>query len=212
MNWRKKLFELAGPELEKLDVAHRVDHSLRVYKYCEKIARDYKNVNLDALYAASILHDIGYLVIKKNEHSQHSMTIAEKFLNKVGFPEKLVPLVEECIRKHDNYIWVKNHSNDKPKSLEARIFQDADRIENLGAIGIARNFSWAGRHDKVIWEDKAKWKDDVIFGGNISTLHTLRFELKNFENFNTKTAKKITKERYKFSKIFIKQLIKEWKN
>ena len=69
-------------------------------------------------------------------------------------------------KKHDDYIWVKNHSNDKPRSIEAQIFQDADRIESLGAMGIARNFMWAGKHNKVIYGDKIGWKDDKIFAGN----------------------------------------------
>lgn len=212
MNWRKKLLKLVEPELEKLDVAHQVGHSFRVYKNCEEIARGYKNVNLKVLYAASLLHDIGQIINKYNEHSHDSIELAEKFLEKVGFPKDNYELVREAIKKHDDYIWVSKHSSIKPKSLEARIFQDADRIESMGAIGIIRQFLFAGKHGKKIYDHNKKSRPDLIYGGNISAIHTIRdHEMKIYKHFNTSAAKKIAKGRHEFMEEFLKQFFKEWK-
>jgi|WetSurMetagenome_2_1015567.scaffolds.fasta_scaffold101758_4 uncharacterized protein len=212
MSWRKKLLFLIKPKLDKLDVVHRTDHSLRVYKLCERIAKSYKNANLDVLYAASLLHDIGKIVCMKNEHSHHSVTFAKAYLKKAGFPDNKFYLVKEAIEKHDDYVWVKKHSNNKPKGLDAKIFQDADRLESMGAIGISRNLIWAGEHKKTLYDNKKAWKDDVIYGGNISALHTIHFEQKDYAHLNTSSAKKIAREKYVFGEKFINQFIKEWKN
>jgi uncharacterized protein len=212
MNWRKKLFILVEPELKKLDRAHQVEHSLRVYKNCERIAKGFKNVNLDVLYAASLLHDIGQTVKDHNEHSHESIKIAQKMLEKVGFPMEHFILVNESIRKHDDFIWVKNHSNDRPKSTEAKIFQDADRIEAIGVMGIARQFLFAGKHNRIIYDDKIPPQKDKIYAGNVSAIHTIRdYELQTYRYLNTKIAKKLAEDRYKFTKQFLNQFFKEWK-
>lgn len=210
-NWKRGLIKLVRPELEKLDVGHGIEHSLRVYKNCEKIAKYYQKVNLDALYASALLHDIGQTVKHFDEHSYNSIILAKKYLKNVQFPEKNIFLVEEIIKRHDDYTWVKKHSNNKPKNLEVRIFQDADRLETIGAIGIARNFIWAGKHDKKSWDNKKRWKRDKIFGGNISVIHTIDAELQIYKNLNTKVAKKMAKEKHEFYKLFLKQFFKEWK-
>lgn len=211
-NWRKKLYSLIRPELNRLDVAHRMEHSLRVYKNCEKIASENKKINLDILYAASLLHDIGQTVKSKNEHSKQSVLLARKFLSQSEFPKNLVYRVDECIRKHDDYIWIKGHSEKRPKSSEAKVFQDADRLESIGAIGIIRQFLFSGKHNKKIYDEKISPRPDLIYGGNISGIHTVRdHEMNIYRHFNTKEAKKIAKDRHNFIKLFLKQFFKEWK-
>lgn len=203
---------LVKPELEKLDIAHQVEHSLRVYKSCEKITRDFKKADLDALYAASLLHDIGQTIRSHNEHGHKSVELAKRLLRKSRFPMEKFSLVSEAIRKHDDYIRVKNHSNDKPKSIEAKIFQDADRLESIGAMGIIRQFLFAGKHDKKIYDDKLPPQTDKIYAGNVSAIHTIRdHELQIYKHLNTKEAKKLAKNKYIFAKKFLKQFFKEWK-
>lgn len=211
MNWKKRLFSIVEPELKKLDIAHQIDHSLRVYNNCEKIARDYERASLDVLYAASLLHDIGQTVKDHDEHSHESTKIARRLLKKVGFPMDNFELVSEAIRKHDDFIWVKNHSNDKPESIEAKIFQDADRIESSGVMGIIRQFLFAGKHNKKIYNDKVPPQRNRIYGGNVSSIHTIRdHELQIYKHLNTKGAKKLAKDKYIFAKKFLKQFFKEW--
>lgn len=205
------MHKLVESKLSKLDVAHQIEHSQRVYKNCEIIAKEFKKVNLDALYAAALLHDIGQTVFNLNEHSHNSVKLAEKYLRKIGFPEKDIPLVFKIIKRHDDYVWVKSHSGSKPKTAEAKIFQDADRIETMGAIGIARNFAWAGKNNKKMWDEKKRFRPELIYGGNISVIHTLDSELQIYKNLNTKTAKRMAKDRQEFAKKFIKQFLKEWK-
>lgn len=211
MSWKKSLVKIVKPKLNKLDVGHRLDHSLRVYKNCLLISKTFKKVNLDALYAASLLHDIGQLICCVNEHSHNSIKLADKILNKVEFSKKDIPLVNQIIKSHDDYIWVKNHSNFPPISLEAKIFQDADRLESIGAIGIIRNFTWGARNNRIIWNPNAKSKPDTVFAGNVSSIHVTRdHDIKSYNYLNTKIAKKMAKSRYLFMQFFLKQFFKEW--
>lgn len=120
-------------------------------------------------------------------------------------------MVIEAIVKHDDYIWVKNHSNNKPKSIEAKIFQDADRLESIGAMGIIRQFLFAGKHNKKIYEDKKPPRPHLIYGGNISGIHTIRdHEAQVYMHLNTKLAKRIAKSRHEFTREFLKQFFREW--
>jgi uncharacterized protein len=208
---RKKLLKLVTPELNKLDVAHGLGHSLSVFENCKRIAKFNTKANLDVLYAASLLHDIGYTIVSGNEHSHHSVAIGKELLEKAEFKNELIDLILECVVEHDNFIFVKGHRKVKPKSLEAKIFQDADRLEGIGAMGIGRNFVWAGKNSKVMYNDKIGWKNHLIYGGNISVLHTLVFEMECYKNFNTKAAKALGKDKYLFMKSFVAQFIKEWK-
>jgi uncharacterized protein len=212
MNWRKKLYNLVKPELAKLDPAHQIEHSLRVYKNCEKITKDFRSVNLDVLYVASLLHDIGQTLKDHNEHSHKSIEIAEKMLEKSGFPMEYFALVKEVIGKHDDYIWVKNHSNDKPKSIEAKIFQDADRLESIGVMGIIRQFLFSGKHNKKIYDDKIPPQKNKIYAGNVSAIHTIRdHELQIYKYLNTRQARILARNKYIFAKQFLNQFFKEWK-
>ncbi len=210
MAWKNELIKSVKPKLNSLDVAHNFDHSLRVFENCKIIGQEFKNVNYDALYAASILHDIGQTVKHDNEHGHNSVKLARIILNKIKFPSD-IDLVLEVIKKHDDYRWVKNHSGTKPNIPEAKIFQDADRLESMGAMGIIRQFLWAGKHGKRIYDEKARPRPDLIYGGNISAIHTIRdHEINIYKNLNTKAAKRLAKQKQEFKKIFLKQFFKEW--
>ena len=209
-SWQKKLLKIARRKMDKFEVIHNVEHSLRVYENCKRIAKSYPEANLDVLYAASLLHDFGHTISLVFKHSHHSANLAKKILLKIKFPDNNIPLVLEAIKEHDNHIGVKNHSQNKPKLLEAKIFQDADRLETMGAIGIGRNFAWAGKHHKTLYDKTKKLCPQLLYGNNYSVIHTLDAETTNYKNLNTPIAKKLAKKRHLFLKRFIKEFLNEW--
>jgi len=209
-SWRKKLLKIAQRKMDKFEIIHNVEHSLRVYENCKRIAKHYRQANLDVLYAASLLHDFGQTVKRLNEHGKESTDLAKKILLKIKFPEKDIPLVLEATKEHDNFVWIKTHSQKKPKSIETKIFQDADRLETIGAIGIARNFAWAGKNDKKIWDRTKPLCPQILYGNNYSVIHTLHSELRIYNHLNTQAAKKLARKRQIFLKQFIKQFLNEW--
>ena len=210
MNWKQKLIKIAQEKMDKFEIIHNVEHSLRVYENCKRIAKYYPKVNLSALYAASLLHDFGHTISLVNRHGQYSANLAEKILLDIKFPKQNIPLVLEIIKDHDNHIGVTGHSQKRPKLLEARIFQDADRLEAIGAIGIGRNFAWGGKHNKPLWVKGKKLCPNILYGNNFSVIHTLDAELTNYRHLNTPIAKKLAKKKHLFLKLFIKQFLNEW--
>ena len=121
------------------DPVHGFSHILRVYRLCERIGKA-ENANLDIVRAAALLHDVGGDVDVRKEHHLVAAEFAEKTLLKEGWSEESIQAVIHCIRAHrfrDN--------SEKPQTLEAQVLFDADKIDAIGAVGVARAVSYAVR-------------------------------------------------------------------
>ncbi len=193
--------------LEGRDPGHDFEHVMRVYKNAQEIGRE-EGADMKVLLAAVLLHD---LVVypkgsaKRSKSADDSADIAEKILIKRGWPKATIDKVAYCIRTHSYSKGI------RPVTLEAKILQDADRLDALGAIGIARTFSVGGSENRKFYNpDDPFWKtgrepDDMIW-----TLDHFQAKLLHLENtLHTKTAKKVARERTKFMRDFIRQLAKE---
>jgi uncharacterized protein len=189
--------------------SHAFDHTERVYNLALKIGKKEK-ADLDVLKAASLLHDIARLKEDNNEvecHAEHGAIMAEKLLKEMNFPEDKIKNVVYSIKVH-------RHSKGlTAENKEAKILQDADRLDALGAITIARMFSTGGKINRSLY------KPEIPFGEvhkgyySDSTIHGFYAKILKItpETFNTTFAKKLAKGRYKFVEKFLKQFFKEWK-
>jgi len=74
--------------------------------------------------------------------------MAIPLLQKIGFSEDKIQKVQECIASH------RYRGEQEPKSIEAKILFDADKLDSLGAIGIARAFAWVGRNNAKIYSEE----------------------------------------------------------
>ncbi len=135
--------------LERMEVelscsAHNVDHVMRVYNLCILIAESEDDVNMDILEPAALLHDIARAIESddKSGNSDHAILgsdMAGEFLESIGYQQKLIDDIKHCITTH------RYRTNNTPKTIEAKILFDADKLDAIGAIGIARNFMMAGQ-------------------------------------------------------------------
>ncbi|MGB9728706.1 MAG: HD domain-containing protein [Thermoprotei archaeon] len=188
---------------------HDKFHVERVYNLALRIAKEEdSNVDLEVIKAAALLHDIARAMEdegKIDDHAIESAKIAKKILQEVGFPETKIEKVVYCIMMH-------RFRNDlKPESLEAQILQDADRLDMLGAIGIARVFSRGGWSNIPIYDPAVLPKKKYDGKSLTSVNHIYEKILKIKDTINTKTGKKIAEERHKFVEEFLERLLKEWK-
>lgn len=142
-----QLKEAVEKELSQAD--HDIDHTMRVYNLSLKLAKD-KNADLDVLKAAALLHDIARAREDKGEgdHALLGAEMAIPLLQKIGFSEDKIQKVQECIASH------RYRGEQEPKSIEAKILFDADKLDSLGAIGIARAFAWVGRNNAKIYSEE----------------------------------------------------------
>ena len=132
----KKIAEIATNE----DPAHDFLHFKRVVVMATKLCKEEK-AKLEVVLPAAWLHD--FVIIAKNDprRKQASRLSAEeavKFLKEIGYPEQYLSEISHAIEAHSF------SANIKTETLEAMIVQDADRLDGLGAIGVARCFATSG--------------------------------------------------------------------
>ncbi|MEM3507486.1 MAG: HD domain-containing protein [Candidatus Bathyarchaeia archaeon] len=188
---------------------HDKFHVERVYNLALQIAKgEVENVDADVLKAAVLLHDVARVMEdegKVKNHAAESAKIAKKILQEVGFPKEKIEKVVYCIKAH------RFRTNMKPKSMEAQILQDADRLDMLGAIGIARVFNRGGWGNIPIHDPSIPPKEKYDGKSLTSVNHIYEKILKIKDTINTRTGKKIAEERHKFVEQYLQRFLKEWK-
>jgi uncharacterized protein len=194
--------------LEGRGSAHDFQHIMRVYKNAKLIGQR-EGADMDILLPAVLLHDIVVYPkgsAKSSRSSDDSADLAENILQRYGcYSQDKINLISHCIRTHsysDGLV---------PASLEGKILQDADRLDALGAIGIARTFSVGGS------EKRTFYNADDPFCRSSRELDDRQWTLDHFQKkllklkdlMHTRTAKKIAQQRTKFMMLFIRQMKRE---
>jgi uncharacterized protein len=192
---------------EGRDPAHDLQHILRVYKNAELIGKR-EGADMEVLLAAVLLHDIVVYPkgsAKSSKSADDSADMAEKILKGYGVSKEKIDRISYCIRTH-------SYSRRLvPATLEGKILQDADRLDALGAIGIARTFSVGGSEDRMFYNPVDPfWKtgrkpDDWQWTLDHFQAKLLRLK----DSMHTKAAQEMAEERTRFMEQFIEQLKKE---
>ena len=188
------------------DPAHDFDHVMRVYNNAQKIAKKEK-VNQKLVLTAALLHDIVSYPKSSKRSKLSSIESAKKsktILNKYDFTPIEITIISDAISEHSF------SQNKIPQTLEGRILQDADRLDALGAIGIARVFATSGSLNRPFYniDDpfcKKRGPDDNLWAIDHFFNKLLKLEFM----MNTKSGKTEAKKRTKVLKIFLKQLQQE---
>ena len=188
------------------DTAHDFEHVMRVYKNAEKICKKEKG-NLKLVLTAVLLHDIvSYPKSDKRSKlsSIHSSKLSKKILKNYDFSKDEIKIVSDAIRDHSF------SQNKIPETLEGKILQDADRLDALGAIGVARTFAVAGSEKRPFYNKADPFCKNRIPDDGSWTLDHFYKKLLRLESFmNTDSGKSEAKKRIKFLKNFILELRKE---
>jgi len=186
---------------------HDKYHIERVYNLAVRIAQQEK-ADIDTVKAAVLLHDIARAREDEGtitDHASEGAKMARKILTEVNFPKQKIPNVIHCIETH------RFRKRLTPKTLEAQILQDADRLDIIGAIGIARTFTRGGWSNTPIHDPKIKPKAQYDGKSETSTNHIQEKLLRIRDTINTETAKKIADERHTYVEQFLERLLREWK-
>ncbi len=165
-------------------MVHDQDHSKRVKLLALYIA-EREGGDQKVIEMAADLHDIAR---DCENHAIEGAKIAEDLLRKKGYPEDFIRKVCHCIEAHSF------SSKVEPKTLEAKILSDADKLDAMGAIGIARAFMFAGERGESLEDVLNHFEEKLL-------------KLKDF--LYTETAKMLAKSRHKFLEEFYRRLIDE---
>ncbi len=188
------------------DPAHDFEHTMRVYKNAEKLAKK-ENANTKLVLCAALLHDI--VSFSKSDKRSKKSSIksaikATKILKKYNFSKTEIKSVSDAIREHSF------SQNKTPKTLEGKILQDADRLDAIGAIGIARVFAVAGSERRAFYNELDPFCARRKPNDQRWTLdHFYRKLLKLEKLMNTKSAKTEAKRRTKILENYLSNLKKE---
>ena len=220
----QQLKAIVAKKMKGASPAHDIDHVMRVYNLCLKLAKHSPNVDLGILKISALLHDIARLREDKNGHS-HSLKVdhavlgagmSAAILRRLGYSNERIEQVAHCIRAH------RFRGENQPITMEAKILSDADKLDVLGATGVARSFTIGGECGQRIYSgipvDEYVKKNFV--GGKVNgriidpSEHSpnLEFETKFKrvpEKLYTEEARKIAKQRLGFMEQFFDRLKKE---
>ena len=199
MNQLGNLKKIAKIKLAKNDPSHDFEHVMRVYRNAEKICKT-ENGNKKLVLSAVLLHDIIKIKTRKNS-STKSAKLSKKILKENNFLNDEIKIISDAIKQH-------SFSKGKiPSTPEGKILQDADRLDAIGAIGLARVFSFSGSNNRPFYDPDDPFSKNRILNDNRWALDHFYAKLLTLEKkMNTKTGKILAKKRTKILENFLKEL------
>lgn len=182
---------------------HDFYHTERVYKTAVKLAeKEGADIELTAL--AALLHDVDDRKLSPDTYG--SFENAKRFMSENGVDGETQKSVIDIISK----VSYTGNGSSAPDSLEGKCVQDADRLDAIGAVGIARAFAYGGSRGRRIYDPEILPADFGMSENSTSLNHFYEKLFKLKDLMNTETAKEIATERDKFLHDFVDEFLKEW--
>lgn len=178
----------------KEETGHDYYHIERVVINARKILRT-EQADSFIVELAALLHDLG-------DHKLHngidkSEELISAFLKSLFVEQSIINRVVEIVSQ------VSFSKRNKPSSIEAKIVQDADRLDAIGAIGIARCFAYGGSKNRILYSPDEKEKEN----SSIQHFYDKLFKLKDL--MNTESAKLVAANRHSFMEEYIAEFYRE---
>lgn len=187
--------------------SHDWDHTERVYRLCLRLGKR-EGADLDILKLAALLHDVGRLEEDKSNglvcHGKAGAKIAREILKKHKVNAGIINKVIHCIKSH------RFRRGTKPKTTEARVLFDADKLDSIGAVGIGRAFLFAGEvgarlhnADTDIKTTKPYTREDTAYREYIVKLRRIK------DLMFTEAGRRLAESRHQFMVKFFDRLNRE---
>jgi uncharacterized protein len=205
-----KTISFVKAQLQNAEGGHDWFHIERVYKNANLIAQE-EDCNLEIVRLGALLHDIADSKFHNGDETV-GPKVARVFLESENVPEEtilhVVNIIENISYKGGNFIKTFH-------SKELDVVQDADRLDALGAIGIARAFNYGGFKNRSLYNPdiypKLNMSKEEYKNSDSPTLnHFYEKLLLLSDKMNTPTGKKIAKERHRYMESFLSQFYAEW--
>jgi uncharacterized protein len=201
--------ETARTWYTQADPVHDFDHVLRVYRMATRLALA-EGADLEIVQAAALLHDAqgsapGGEGQERTHHHQASAEFAASVLKDEGWSEERITAVQHCIRAHRF-----RSLSEPPETLEARILFDADKLDVIGAIGVARTIAYAALDGQPVFSepsDRFLKTGEKEPGEPHSSYHEYLFKLSKIRNrLFTPSARALAEERHAFMVAYYERL------
>lgn len=188
---------------------HDFDHVLRVTRLAERIAAA-EGADLAVVRTAALLHDIGEAGGRADHHLRSAAQARVLLRQRYAQPDAFIEAVAHAVEAH------RFRAEPAPRTLEAQVVSDADKLDAIGAIGAARAFAHAGAHGTALW--RTPWRAiaagdgdarsaPAALGTGYTPVHEFVYKLSRIpERLYTATARAIAAERMAFMQTFFDRL------
>jgi uncharacterized protein len=195
---------------------HDLHHVWRVNRLGVRIA-EAEGANPRVVGVAALVHDIHRVRGDSFTHPEETIPEVREILADADVPEALRDDVCHCVAVHEEYGF-----EDDPmaaETLEAEVLQDADNLDAIGAVGVARAFQFAGAHGNLLWDPDRPLPDDEAYEKDsgidetetASTYHHFHKKLLRLhDNMNTEAGREIAAERHAFLEEWAERFEQEW--
>ena len=193
---------------DKASGSHDWEHTLRVGRLCEMIGCIEK-VDMDVLRVAAYLHDIGRSLQDASNgavcHAEKGAQIAEPFVEKLPLTNQQKQNIIHCIRSH------RFRNRHTPGTPEARVLFDADKLDAIGAIGVARAFLFAGEVGARLHNADIDAEDARPYSADDTGYREYKVKLcKIKDQMLTAEGRKLARERHAFMHDFFNRFLEEY--
>jgi len=188
--------------------SHDWDHTCRVINLCRRIGKK-EGADINTLLMGAYLHDIGrcYQDASKGKicHAEKGAQMANDFLSDIPVSEKQKNNIIHCVISH------RFRGKHIPKTKEAQVLFDADKIDSIGALGIARAYLFAGEIGARLHSPEITAASCQSYSKDDTGYREYKVKLSKIKDrIITKTGKKIAIKRHDFMEKFFKQFISEY--
>lgn len=154
-----------------------------------------------AVGCAALVHDL-HRVLGDGTGCDPAETLATvaEVLDGAGLDDEQIAAVEHCVAVHDDLAF--RGEDPEPETIEAEILRDADNLDAMGAVGVARTFAFGGAHGTPLWDPA---------GEDYSQIYHFEDKLLRLrEELHTEPARRLAEERYAFLERFLERFLAEW--
>lgn len=211
--------DAVATELDGDASGHDLQHAWRVFRLARHLAAA-EGADPEVVGASALIHDLHRVRGSDDTYVDPETTLptVREILESVDFPAEKIEAVCHCVAVHDEYGF--DGEPTAAETIEAEVLQDADNLDAIGAIGIARTFKYAGANDQPLWrpdvEVDATAVADVAYrpdgtetaGTSVGHFHEKLLRLK--DDMNTETAREIAADRHRFMEVFLDRFKREW--
>jgi uncharacterized protein len=206
----QKTVDFVKEKLDGAEAGHDWFHIERVWKLSKKIAAT-ENCNMEVVELSALLHDIADPKFHDGDETL-ALKISKEFLEKQNV---LTEIIDQILFIIKNISFKNRGEVSENLPIELKIVQDADRLDAIGAIGIARTFNFGGFKNNLMYHPEIQPKLNMTKeeykksqGTTINHFYEKLLFLKDL--MNTKTGKEIATERHDFMLKFLEEFDKEW--
>jgi len=202
--------EFVKETLKNAEGGHDWFHIQRVFNTAKEIAKE-EDVDILVVSLGALLHDIADSKFHNGDETV-GPKVARQFLEKINVAQNIIDHVVHII---ENISFKGGNEKQKFKSPELDVIQDADRLDAIGAIGIARCFNYGGYKNRALYDPEIKpnlhmTKEEYKASTAPTINHFYEKLLLLKDRMNTKTGKMMAQQRHEFMEDFLTQFYKEW--